>query len=161
MASTVRITDNGEVKVLSRRIKGVSLNHNQDGLHGFIRYKGVDIRVYSDKAPSSDWHGNAADTLIKQWSDPVVVVPVKPEAQPMKVKRYFSGYQEVTVLARSRKEAIEVAEQYPINSFETENTITFEGGAVEVEHGKQEDLTYLDVRSQDLIDKHIRSKYDN
>ena len=160
MAQVALITDGDKVNKLRRNIHAANLNHNQDGMSGHITYKGVDIRVYRGLELDAVWRGDANDTLIKQWHPEKVVVAKKPVARPMKVRRYFSGYVEVTVMARNEAEAIEVAEQYPVDSFQAENTMTFEGGAVEVEDADDDDLTYTPITNQDWIDKHIRPEFD-
>ena len=62
-------------------------------------------------------------------------------------------------MARSKEEAAAVAEHYPVDSFQVENAMTFEGGAVEVEDADDDDLTYTPITNQDWIDKHIRPKF--
>ena len=165
MASTVIITDNGKERTLRRRVQGSQVNHNQDGLHGFLKYKGVDIRVYYPFCASDDiWRGDASDTLIKPIEPPTRVVvkaakPTPPPMKPMKVRRFYSGYVDVKVMARSKEEAEAVAEQHPVDSFQVENAMTFEGGAVEVEDADDDDLSYTPITNQDWIDKHIRPKF--
>ena len=162
MASTVIITDNGKERTLRRRVQGSQVNHNQDGLHGFLKYKGVDIRVYYPFCASDDiWRGDASDTLIKPIEPPkaIVVKSQPPPMRPMKVRRFYSGYHEVKVMARSKEEAAAVAEHYPVDAFQVENAMTFEGGAVEVEDADDDNLTYTPITNQDWIDKHIRPKF--
>ena len=165
MASTVIITDNGKERTLRRRVHGSQVNHNQDGLHGFLKYKGVDIRVYYPFGTTDEvWRGDASDTLIKPIEPPTRVVvkaakPTPPPMKPMKVRRFYSGYAEHTVIARNREEAIEVAKHYPDDWEQESDSQTFEGGAVEVEEVGEGDLTPIDIHEKEWIDKHIRPKF--
>ena len=158
MTVEVAIIDNGKTKTARRRMQGVQQNQDFKGFHGYFRYKGVDIRAYCRNS-SDTWTADASDTLIKVWAPEKIVVKAKPAPRPMKVRRFFSGYVDVTVTARTEAEAKEVAEQYPIDSFQSENTMTFEGGTVEVEDADNDDLTYTPITNQDWIDKHIRPKF--
>ena len=158
MTVQVIITDNGTTKTAKRRMQGVQQNQDFKGFHGYFNYKGTDIKAYRDNT-SETWRADASDTLIKVWTPEKIVVESKPAPRPMKVRRFFSGYVDVTVTARSEAEAIEVAEQHPVDSFQSENTMTFEGGTVEVEDADNDDLTYTPITNEDWIDKHIRPKF--
>ena len=164
MTHPITITDNGIKRTYKRRILGVQQNHDFSGFHGFLRFRGTEIRAY--QKGNGGWEADTSDTLIKNWDNPPILQklapkPPKPEPRPMTVTRYFSGCVKVTVKARSREEAIAVAEQYPVDSFQAENSTTFDGCAVEVEEAPADaEITSTEPGNEDLITKHIRSKFD-